>query len=103
MSKEKTTVQPFGDRVLCRRVPAEDKEIGGIIIPDAAQKKPQKAIVVAVGPGKMLESGKVIPLSVVPGMKVLLPEYGGSEVKIDDVDHLMIREEEIMAVIGQEE
>jgi len=93
-------IKPLGDRVLVK--PAKEKEVskGGIIIPDTAKEKPQEGEVVAVGTGKLDDSGKLIPFNVKKGDRVLLPKYGGAEVKIDDVEYHIIREEDILGVIG---
>jgi chaperonin GroES len=93
-------IKPLGDRVLVK--PAKEKETtkGGIIIPDTAKEKPQEGEVVAVGTGKLDEAGKVIPFNVKKGDRVLLPKYGGAEIKIDDVEYHIIREEDILGVIG---
>ena len=91
--------RPLHDRVLVRRVEAEEKTAGGIIIPDSAKEKPQEGEVVAVGGGAKSEDGKVTPLDVKAGDKILFGKYSGTEVKIDDVEHLIIREEDVLGVI----
>jgi len=92
-------IKPLGDRVLVE--PIEDKEVskGGIIIPDTAKEKPQEGKVIAVGTGKRDEDGKVIPFNVKKGNRVLMPKYGGTEVKIDDKEYQIVKEEDILAVI----
>ena len=96
----KSKIQPLADRVLVRRLDdVEEQKIGGIIIPDTAKEKPQEAEVVAVGPGKM-EDGKRVTLDVKKGDKVLIGKYSGTEVKLDGEEHLILREEEILAVIS---
>ena len=92
-------VIPLHDRVLLRRL--EEKEVtkGGIIIPDTAKEKPQEAEIIAVGKGRVAEDGKVIPLDVKKGDKVLIGKFSGTEVMIGDVEHLIVREEEILAKI----
>lgn len=92
-------VVPLHDRVLLRRL--EEKEVvkGGIIIPDTAKEKPQEANVIAVGKGRVTEDGKVIPLDVKKGDKVLIGKFSGTEVMIEDVEHIILREEEILAKI----
>lgn len=92
-------VKPLGDRVLVE--PAKDDEVvkGGIIIPDTAKEKPQKGKVIAIGTGKRDEDGKLIPFNVKPGDQVLMPKYGGTEIKIDDKDFQIIREDDILGVI----
>lgn len=93
------TVRPLHDRALVRRIKTEEQQRGGIIIPDTAQEKPQEADVAAVGPGKMNEDGSRSPLDIKVGDRVLLGKYSGSEVKIDDEDFLILREDEILAVV----
>ena len=96
----KSKIQPLADRVLVRRLDdAEEQKIGGIIIPDTAKEKPQEAEVVAVGPGKF-EDGKRVALDVKKGDKVLIGKYSGTEVKLDGEEHLILREDEILAVIS---
>jgi chaperonin GroES len=93
-------IHPLYDRVLLKRL--EDKEVrkSGIIIPDTAKEKPQEALVIAVGKGKVNEDGKVVPLEVKAGDKVLIGKYSGTEVTLDGVEHLILREEEILAKLG---
>ncbi len=92
-------VRPLHDRVLVKRVEEEQKTKGGIIIPDTAKEKPVEAKVVAVGNGRIGDDGKVTPLTVKAGDKVLFGKYSGTEVKIDGVEHLIMREDDILAVI----
>jgi chaperonin GroES len=92
-------IRPLQDRVLVKRLEEEAKTKGGIIIPDTAKEKPQQGKVVAVGKGKVNEDGKVIPLDVKPGDKILFGKYSGSEIKIDGEEHLIMREEDILGVI----
>ena len=94
-------LKPLNDRVLVKRLEAEEKTAGGLISPDTAKEKPSKGLVVAVGPGKFDEQGKRLPLSVAPGNEVLFNKYAGTEVKLDNVDHLVMREEDILAIIEQ--
>ncbi|HEX9426853.1 MAG TPA: co-chaperone GroES [Candidatus Polarisedimenticolia bacterium] len=93
-------VKPLYDRVLVKRVEAEEKVKGGIIIPDTAKEKPLEGKVVAAGSGKLDENGKRISLEVKVGDRVLIGKYAGTEVKIDDVEHVIIREDEILGIIG---
>jgi len=93
-------VKPLYDRVLLKRVEAKEEMRGGIIIPDSAKEKPLEAEVIAVGPGKKNENGEATPLSVAAGDRVLVGKYAGTEVKIDDVEHIILREDEILAVLG---
>ena len=92
-------VKPLGDRVLVQ--PKKDAEVskGGIIIPDTAKEKPQEGKVIAIGTGKRDEQGKIIPFNVKAGDRVLMPKYGGTEIKLDDVDYVIIREEDILGVL----
>ena len=94
-----TKIRPLHDRVIVKREEDERKSPGGIVIPDTATEKPMKGRVLAVGKGKILESGDVRPLDVKVGDKVLFGKYSGTEVKIDGDDVLVMREEDIMAVI----
>jgi chaperonin GroES len=92
-------VKPLNDRVLVLRIGEEEKTSGGIIIPDTAKEKPQEGKVIAVGPGKVNEEGKKIALDVKAGDKVLFGKYSGTEIKIDGVEHLIMREDDILAII----
>jgi chaperonin GroES len=92
-------VRPLQDRVLVRRVAEEEKTKGGIIIPDTAKEKPAEGEVVAVGNGKADDKGKVRPLSVKKGDRVLFGKYSGNEIKVDGVDHLILREDDILGVL----
>ena len=92
-------IKPLHDRVLVRRLEQEEKTAGGIIIPDTAKEKPQQAEVLAVGPGARDESGKVVPLDVKVGDVVLFAKWGGTEVKIDGEDLLVMKETDIIAIV----
>lgn len=92
--------RPLHDRVLVRRIEADQKTAGGIIIPDSAQEKPSEGEIVAVGSGAKAEDGKVTPLDVKAGDRVLFAKWGGTEVKIDGEDLLIMKESDIMGVIG---
>ena len=92
-------IRPLGDRILVQRIKEEDKTKGGIIIPDTAKEKPIEGEVIAVGNGKILEDGKVRPLDIKAGDRVLFSKYAGTEIKIDGTEHLMMREEDILGVI----
>jgi len=94
-------IRPLQDRVLIRRLKEEEKTSGGIIIPDTAKEKPLEGEVVAVGNGKILKDGTVRKLDVKVGDRVLFSKYTGSEVKVDVADHLVIREDDILAIVGQ--
>ncbi len=93
-------ISPLCDRVLLKRIEEQEVRRGGIIIPDTAKEKPQEAEVIAVGKGKVTDDGKVIPLEVKKGDKVLIGKYSGTEVTIDGVEHVILREEEILAKLG---
>jgi chaperonin GroES len=92
-------VKPLKDRIVIKRLEGEDKTKGGIIIPDAAKEKPQEGRVVAVGSGRVTEKGEVVAPEVKVGDKILFGKYSGTEIKIDDEEHLILREEEILAII----
>ncbi len=93
-------IRPLQDRVIVKRLEEEQTTAGGIIIPDTAKEKPQEAEIVAVGPGKLQEDGKRQPMDVKEGDKVLIGKYSGSEIKIDDDELVILREDEILAVIA---
>ena len=93
-------ITPLYDRVMLKRVDPAETVKGGIIIPDTAKEKPMEALVVAVGEGKFDDNGKRIPMSVKPGQKVLIGKYSGTEVRLDDVDHVIVREDEILAILS---
>jgi chaperonin GroES len=92
--------RPLHDRVVVKRIEGEEKTKGGIIIPDTAKEKPQEGEVVAVGPGARDESGKLVPLDLKSGDRVLFGKWSGTEVKIDGVDLLIMKESDIMGVVG---
>lgn len=92
-------VKPLQDRILVKRIEEEEKTKGGIIIPDAAKEKPQEGIVVAVGDGKVLESGQKVKPGVKAGDKILFGKYSGTEIKIDGEEHLILREDDVLAII----
>jgi chaperonin GroES len=95
-----TRIRPLADRLIVKRVEEqEQKSAGGIIIPDTAKEKPQEGKVVAVGRGKLNEDGKVIPLDVKAGDRILFGKYSGSEIKIDGEEHLILREEDVLGVV----
>jgi chaperonin GroES len=92
-------IRPLQDRVIVKRLEEEGKTKGGIIIPDTAKEKPVEGIVVSVGKGKTAKDGKLIELDVKAGDKILFGKYGGTEVKIDGVEHLIMREDDILGII----
>jgi len=93
-------VKPLNDRVLVKRMEEAQVTKGGIVIPETAKEKPIEGVIVAVGPGKMSEQGQRMTLQVKEGDKVLFGKYAGQEIKVDDEEYLMMREEDILAIIG---
>ena len=93
--------RPLHDRVVVKRIEAEEKTAGGIIIPDTAKEKPQQGEIVSVGPGGRDETGKLIPIDVKPGDRVLFGKWSGTEVKLDGVEFLIMKESDIMGVIDE--
>jgi len=93
-----TKIRPLHDRVIVKRIEEEEKSKGGIIIPDTAKEKPQEGRVISVGPGKH-EDGKVIPLDVKAGDKILFGKYSGAEIKLNGEEHLILREDDILGII----
>jgi chaperonin GroES len=92
-------VRPLNDRVLIKRLDAKEMVRGGIIIPDSAKEKPMEGEVIAVGPGKLDETGKLMPMTVKAGDKVLVGKYAGTEIKIDEVEHIIVREDEVLGIV----
>jgi chaperonin GroES len=92
-------IRPLQDRLIVQREEENNKTTGGIIIPDTAKEKPLRAKVIAVGNGKVLEDGKVRPLDIKAGDTILFSKYAGTEIKIDGVDHLILREEDVLGVV----
>ena len=92
-------LRPLHDRVIVKRLEEEEKTVGGIIIPDTAKEKPQQARVIAAGKGRTLENGQVMPLTVKEGDRVLFGKYAGTEIKIDGDEHLIMREDDILAIL----
>ena len=93
-------IRPLHDRIIVKRLEGEEKTKGGIIIPDTAKEKPQEGEVLAVGNGKILENGTKVPLDVKAGDKILFGKYSGTDIKIDGEEFLILREDEVLAVIG---
>jgi chaperonin GroES len=93
------TIRPLHDRILAKRLQEESKTAGGLFIPDTAKEKPLEAEVIAVGNGKVSEDGKLRPLDVKKGDKILIGKYSGSEVKLNGEEHIILREDDILAVI----
>lgn len=92
-------IKPLRDRVIVRRLGEEEKTKGGIIIPDTAKEKPQEGEVIAVGSGKILDDGRVVPLEIKKGDRILFGKYSGTEVRVENEEYLMMREEDILGVI----
>jgi chaperonin GroES len=93
--------RPLHDRVLVRRIDAEEKTAGGIIIPDTAKEKPQEGEIIAAGPGARNEQGQLIPIDVKPGDRVLFGKWSGTEVKIDGQDYLIMKESDLLGVVDK--
>lgn len=91
---------PLNDRVLVKRLESEEKTVGGLFIPDTAKEKPSRGEVVAVGPGKTAENGQLVTMAVKAGDTVLFNKYAGTEIKLDGVEHLVMREDDILAIIS---
>jgi chaperonin GroES len=100
-TKLKTKLRPLHDRVLVKRLEEQDEKHGSIIIPDSAKEKPQEGQVIAVGTGRVTEDGKTLPLTVKAGDRVLFGKYSGSEVKIDGDELLIMKEDDILGILGQ--
>ncbi len=92
-------IKPLGDRLLIKRLEAKEQTKGGILLPDTAQEKPQEAEVIAVGEGKRADDGKIIPLSLKVGDKVLYGKYSGTEITVDGEEYLFVKEDDILGVI----
>jgi chaperonin GroES len=92
-------VKPLHDRVLIKRLEAKEMVRGGIIIPDTAKEKPMEGEVISAGPGRLDDQGKRMPMSVKAGDKVLVGKYAGTEIKIDDVEHVVVREDEVLGIV----
>ncbi|MCH8283628.1 MAG: co-chaperone GroES [Chloroflexi bacterium] len=92
-------IQPLGDRVVVKATEQDDVSKGGILLPDTAKEKPQEGKVVAVGPGRLDEGGKRVKLEVKKGDRILMGKYAGTEVKIDGIEHIIMREDDVLAVI----
>ena len=92
-------IRPLQDRILVKRIDEEEKTKGGIIIPDTAKEKPQEGRVIAVGKGKLSEDGKLVALEVQKGDRILFSKYAGTEIKLEGDEHIIIREEDVLAVL----
>jgi chaperonin GroES len=100
-TKATTNIRPLGDRVLVKAVERSEQTKSGLFLPDTVQEKPQEAIVLAVGPGKLLDNGTRTPIDLKPGDKVLYSKYSGTEIKQIDEEYLILRESDILAVISE--
>lgn len=98
MAKQEVGVRPLHDRILVRRMAEEEKTAGGLFIPDTAKEKPQKGEIVATGKGRVTEEGKILPLEVKAGDKVLFSKYAGTELKLEGQEYLMMKEDDILGI-----
>lgn len=99
-TETKLSIRPLGDRVIVKALPQEEKTKGGVILPDTAKEKPQQGEVVAVGPGRITDKGAKVDMEVKVGDKVLYGKYSGTEVKLDGEEYLIIKESEVLAILG---
>lgn len=100
-TQKKVSLKPLGNRVLVQRLEADEKIKGGIILPDSAKKKQESAKVIAIGSGKRLDDGKVLPMPVAVGDVILMDKYSGQEVTIDDVEYMILKADDIIAIIEE--
>ena len=94
-------LKPLGDRIIAKATSAEEVTKGGIVLPDTAQEKPQEGEVIAVGPGKVLDSGKMMPMDVKVGDKIIYGKYGGTEVKVGDEEYIILRQDDVLAILDK--
>src|SRR3989338_1224666 len=99
-SSSSLKLKPIGDRIIVQRLGSVEKTKSGLYLPDAAQEKPQEGKVIAIGTGKTLKSGKVVPLSVKPGERIIFGKYSGSEIKVDDKEYVFLSEDDILAIVA---
>ncbi len=92
-------LKPIGDRVIVQRLGSAEKSRGGLYLPDSAQEKPQEGKVIAVGSGRLLKNGKVVPLAVKAGDKIIFGKYSGNEIKVDDKEYVFLNEDDILAIV----
>jgi len=92
-------LKPIGDRVIVQRLGSAEKTRGGLYLPDTAQEKPQEGKVIAIGSGRTLKNGKVVPLAVKPGDKIIFGKYSGSEIKVDEKEYVFLSEDDILAIV----
>lgn len=93
-------IRPLSDHIVAVRLEEKDKKVGGLVIPDSAKEKPMTAKVVAVGAGRVLDNGQRMPLEIAKGAKVLIGKFAGSEVKLDGVDYIVLREDDVLGIVG---
>ena len=93
-------IRPLNDHIVALRIGEPEKKVGGLVIPDSAQEKPMTAKVVAVGTGRVLDNGKRVPLEIEKDSKVLIAKHAGSEVKLDGVEYLILREDDVLGIVG---
>ena len=98
-TQSRLKLKPIGDRVLVQRLGSAEKTKGGLYLPDTAQEKPQEGKVIAVGSGKTLKNGKVVPLAVKAGDRIIFGKYSGSEIKVDDKEYVFLNEDDILAIV----
>jgi len=98
-TKAELKLKPIGEKVIVQRLGSVEKSKGGLYLPDMAQEKPQEGKVIAVGSGRMLKNGKVIPLSVKAGDRIIFGKYSGSEIKLDDKEYVFLSEDDILAIV----
>ena len=98
-SQSQLKLKPLGDRVIVQRIGSVEKSRSGLYLPDTAQEKPQEGKVIAVGSGRVLKSGKVVPLAVKAGDRIIFGKYSGSEIKVDDKEYVFLNEDDILAII----
>lgn len=101
MAQVKVQIKPLGDRVVVKATPREEVTRSGIVLPDTAKEKPQEGQVVAVGPGRMTEDGKRIPMELSEGDTVIYAKYAGTEIKLDDEEYLILGEKDVLAVLAK--
>ena len=94
-------LKPLGDRIIAKATSAEEVTKGGIVLPDTAKEKPQEGEVIAVGPGKLLDSGKLVPMDVKVGDKIIYAKYGGTEVKVEGEEYMILRQDDVLAILDK--
>jgi chaperonin GroES len=92
-------LKPLGDRIIAKATGAEEVTKGGIVLPDTAKEKPQEGEVIAIGPGRLLDSGQICPMDVKVGDKIIFSKYGGTEIKVDGEEYIILRQEDVLAVL----